>query len=801
MILHLILIFAMATSAVAFEQIYAINAGGEKDHTDADGIFYTAKKSAKSYDWGNIGNFFLYNFPKSDWYIYQWTEYAILSDTPNYIEYQIPLKSDGLYVLIAKFTIRGERNDHTFNMTLNNKIQLLSNVDQVQQCGGSGHICDEHFYLCVSDKTIYYKEQSSPIQNEIIHIKIHPLRGFAFIAGLVLLKGTLGERKKLISSETKGSLFFDPVNMNRCTVAGQIQMVLEEQRQSTDKLKKRLATLSETIAKTYAESTSVKDLQKQQNSISIQLQGTMNQFAENNLKNISNLNSAVQSSFKSVQVTCEKQISSLLQLHKSIDRSNEISLHNISNLNAIIQSSFENTRAATVREIESLQKKLIANFESMDIKIEASLKNFTELLNHQISNIRFEMKTTIEEINRSNENNWKNISNQVQVTCKDNQVAIKNLEKQQSNTSEQLHRDFTEILNQQISSIRNEMISSIKEINRSNENSLNIILNQNAVIQDSFKGVQVTNENTQVAIKNLEKQQSDRADQLHKSFESSSEISLTNISNLKVVIQSTFENTQAAIICEIESVEQRITKSMDIQIEASLKNFTELLNHQISNNIRFEMKSTVEGINRSNENNLKNISNQVQVTSENTQVAIKNLEKQQSDRSDQLQNSIQRSSDISLTNNSNLNAVIHGSFEAANDKIQSAVKNLHQQHSDTFNKLTNNNLNSIANLNAVIQSLFVNTQVTILREIQSLQKSQNEIVSRYESAEQRMLKSLELKNEASTQQTSNKNTETLQADVRQLAQKTEKMSLEFSEMKTQLNVIQDLVMSIIESTR
>jgi hypothetical protein len=714
-------------------------------------------------------------------------------------------------------------------MTLNNNIILLSNVDQYEQCGGDRKICDEYFYFCLSDKTIYYKEQSSPIQNEIIHIKLLPLLRDAHIAGLVLLKGTLGERKKLKSSATKSSLFFDPENTNkRCTAVGRVQMVLEEQRQSTDKLEKIMTTLSDTIAKTYTESKSVKDLQKQQNSNFIQLQSTMNQFAENSLNNISNLNAAIQSSFKGVQITSEKQSNSLVQLQKSIEYSNKISLTNISTLNAIIQSSFENTQAAIVREIESVEHRIT---KSVDIQIEASLKNFTELLNHQISNIRFEMKTTIEEINRSNENNLKNISNQVQVTSKDTQVAIKNLEKQQSNTSEQLHikietnlRDSTELLNQQISNIRNEIISSIKEINRSNENSLNIILNQNAVIQDSFKGVQVTNENTQVAIKNLEKQQSDRADQLHNSIESSSEVSLNNISNLTAIILSSLENTQVTIesfqkqqIANIESVEQRITKSMDIKIEASLKHFTELLNHQISN-IRFEMKSTVEEINRSNENNLKNVSNQVQVASENTQLAITNLEKQQSDRSDQLQNSIQRSSDISLTNISNLNAVIHGSFEGvqvAHDNIQSAVKDLHQQHSDTFNKLTNNNLNSIANLNAVIQSLFVNTQVTILREIQSLQKSQNEIVSRFESAEQQTSIQKQpteqidnkLERELLTELTTktNQNIETLQADVQkmqvEIQQKTEKMSLEISEIKEQLKVIQEIVMLNYERTR
>jgi hypothetical protein len=761
MISHLILVFAMATSAVAFEQIYAINAGGEKDHTDADGIFYTAKKGPRNFKWPD---FDYYDVPRSIKDIYQSINYVHKTDTPNSMEYQIPLKSDGLYVLIAKFSFRGNVNNDIINLTLNKKIQLLSNVDQFQQCGGSEKICDEYFYFCVSDKTIYYKEQSSPILNEIIHIELLPLKDEAYIAGLVLLKGTLGERKKLKSSATTEPMFFNPLNTNnRCTVAENVQMILEEQRQSTDKLEKSLATLSETIAKTYTESKSVKDLQKQQNSNFIQLQSTMNQFAEISLQNISNLNAAIQSSFKGVQVTSEKQSNSLVQLQKSIEHSNKISLTNISNLNVIIQSSFENTQAAIVREIQSLQKQQITNFESveqritknMDIQIEASLKNFTELLNHQISNISFEMKSTVEEINRSNVNNLKNISNQVQVKS----------------------------------------------------------------------------ETTQVAIRNLEKQQNYRADQLHKSFESSSEISLTNISNLNAIIMSSLENTQVTIesfqkqqIANIESFEQRITKNMDIKIEASLKNFTELLSHQTSN-IRFEMKSTVEEINRSNENNLKNISNQVQVTSENTQVAIKNLEKQQSDRSDQLQNSIQRSSEISLK-------AFEG-VQVANDNIQSAVKNLHQQQSDTFNKLTNNNLNSIANLNAVIQSLFVNTQVTILREIQSLQKSQNEIVSRYESAEQRILKSLELKNEASlrnitdlvtsissemrasSQQTSNNKIETLQADVRQLAQeakdsrkmqaeiqqKTEKMSLEISEIKEQLKDIKDAVMSFAESTR
>jgi Malectin domain len=102
MISRLILVFAMVTSAVAFEQIYAINAGGEKDHTDADGIFYTAKKGRRNDKWDDLD---YGSVPQSDRDIYQLMNYVKKTDdTPNSIEYQIPLKSDGLYVLIAKFS-------------------------------------------------------------------------------------------------------------------------------------------------------------------------------------------------------------------------------------------------------------------------------------------------------------------------------------------------------------------------------------------------------------------------------------------------------------------------------------------------------------------------------------------------------------------------------------------------------------------------------------------------------------------------------------------------------------------------
>jgi Malectin domain len=198
-----LLIIIMATNAFAFEQIFAVNSGGDA-HTDSDGINY--QRILTNNAWHNVPTDYK-NVNGSDKIIYQSYEHSY-QNTPS-IKYEIPLKSDGLYLLITKYSFFPKDPNSTQNMKLNDKIQLASNFNVNKLCGGEGKICDEYFYFCVSDKILYYKDHSSIVQDEKIHIDISSTEGYANIAGLVVLKGSLGEHKHLKSSATNEKLHFD----------------------------------------------------------------------------------------------------------------------------------------------------------------------------------------------------------------------------------------------------------------------------------------------------------------------------------------------------------------------------------------------------------------------------------------------------------------------------------------------------------------------------------------------------------------------------------------------------------------
>jgi hypothetical protein len=223
-------------------------------------------------------------------------------------------------------------------MTLNKEIQLHSNMDQFDLCGGQNKACDEYFYFCVSEKTMYFNNQSAVIQDGKINIEILPVKYRATIAGIVLLKGKLGESQKLVASAKKEHMFFDPMKMNRmCPTTimklNEILKIQEEQRQSTKKL---------------------------QTSVEIN--------SENNVKIIKDSCSVSKSSLQGVQVANDLAVKSLQQLQsennnelqKTLNRLNENSLRNISNINAAIQTSFEGVRAAgdtILHEIQGFKNK------------------------------------------------------------------------------------------------------------------------------------------------------------------------------------------------------------------------------------------------------------------------------------------------------------------------------------------------------------------------------------------------------------------------------------------------------------
>jgi Malectin domain len=300
----LILLLTVATRVIAYEQIYAINAGGEHDHTDSDGIHYEKRTISKTHKWHRgIGG----NIPKSDEPIYQYVDFGAK------IKYDLPMKSDGLYVLITKFSYANSysANLDIMNMSLNHDLRLLSNVDQFLQCGGFGKICDKYFYFCVSDQILYYKDQSSLIQNEKISIDFNGGNKNSFIAGLVLLKGSLGEKRKLNSSATREEMYFDPLKTHpRC-----------------------LPPLTVT-----------------------DLQNNMEVMFENYWKNYTTICEVNKFSWENVLVANEKTQEAVENHQKQQKETLEKHQDLFSNLSSTIQSSFGSTQAAIHREIQSVHK-------------------------------------------------------------------------------------------------------------------------------------------------------------------------------------------------------------------------------------------------------------------------------------------------------------------------------------------------------------------------------------------------------------------------------------------------------------
>jgi hypothetical protein len=98
-----------------------------------------------------------------------------------------------------------------------------------------------YLYFCVTDGTLYYRNQAIFLQNEI-QIEIRP-NVYVYLSGLVLLEGSPGERKKLVSSITNELLDFDQTKMRqRCSAPTWVMLkefhkIHEEHQQNTNLLR------------------------------------------------------------------------------------------------------------------------------------------------------------------------------------------------------------------------------------------------------------------------------------------------------------------------------------------------------------------------------------------------------------------------------------------------------------------------------------------------------------------------------------------------------------------------------------
>jgi Malectin domain len=142
----ILIILAITTSVIAFEQMYARNCGGNV-HTDSDGITYQSRsESWDQYSYKHWSTLDIGTVPESDKPIYYTIEYTFSYQNP--LIYQLPLESDGLYVLIAKFTNDCAPGFYYIDMKLND-IQLISNVDEAGLCGKEHKSCDNYYQLSI----------------------------------------------------------------------------------------------------------------------------------------------------------------------------------------------------------------------------------------------------------------------------------------------------------------------------------------------------------------------------------------------------------------------------------------------------------------------------------------------------------------------------------------------------------------------------------------------------------------------------------------------------------------------------
>jgi hypothetical protein len=113
--------------------------------------------------------------------LYNSLDYTSSAKQP--LTFEVPLKNNGLYLLIAKFS-NVFSDVYAQTMTFNNEVLLQTNVSLYNLCGGEEKICDEYFYFCVSEDTLHYKGQSLLIRNQAVRLEIRPVKGPTWLGSL-----------------------------------------------------------------------------------------------------------------------------------------------------------------------------------------------------------------------------------------------------------------------------------------------------------------------------------------------------------------------------------------------------------------------------------------------------------------------------------------------------------------------------------------------------------------------------------------------------------------------------------------
>jgi len=175
--------------------VYAVNCGGEA-HVDKYNIKYerdplhgkigTASDFGKRLEIGRV--------PKEDWILYQTERYHT-----NTFGYDIPLKTDGDYVLVLKFSevYFNYPNQKVFDVVLNGDHTIVTDLDIYEKVGmGVAH--DEYIPFSISNGKLLINEEESEIRGGKIRVEF--IKGFKDnpkINAIFVMKGTIEDVPKL----------------------------------------------------------------------------------------------------------------------------------------------------------------------------------------------------------------------------------------------------------------------------------------------------------------------------------------------------------------------------------------------------------------------------------------------------------------------------------------------------------------------------------------------------------------------------------------------------------------------------
>ncbi|KAF6016406.1 hypothetical protein EB796_025290 [Bugula neritina] len=163
---QLLLLCNVAQSRAAVNVIWSVNAGGER-HTDSSGIKYNKDTAAvgEASDYGRTMTIF--RVPQQDQILYQ-TERYHTSD----FSYNIPLKDDGDYVLVLKFSEVWFNAAHqkVFNVQLNGE-DVVEQLDIYKEVGrGVAH--DEIIPFKVKSKKLIVNGKKSDIVGKSVSLTL-----------------------------------------------------------------------------------------------------------------------------------------------------------------------------------------------------------------------------------------------------------------------------------------------------------------------------------------------------------------------------------------------------------------------------------------------------------------------------------------------------------------------------------------------------------------------------------------------------------------------------------------------------